>query len=189
MGFAISWLGVRGLPAEEVLTQLGLRRTDAAAGCDAALTTVATHGGWTIVFSNEFDPPLFADDSCRRLSAAAEVVRVHVEEHVMFAAASFWQGGACRWQVERDCQKDFDHLEATGDLPPFFAPIEREQKQKQQQDEEVDYLFDVPVLLAERVTGFRHDQHIEDDFRFAGVEIAAEAPKAAKSLKPWWRVW
>lgn len=129
---------------------------------EAPLSAAETKAGWTIIWSNDIrfggDEPKFA-----QLSKTAPIIVCFIEEHTMFSLAMFLQNGEAVWSISHQGDGgDIFNLEKTGDLPGFAAEIEAEQIGKQKaeggRDAGVDYVFDVPLLIAKRVSGFKHDE-------------------------------
>lgn len=62
----------------------------------------------------------------------------------------------------------------------------RDQQNEGGQDAAVDLVFDVPLLLAKELTGFKHDEQ---------PTVFERAPTAFRDLsapmrgRPWWKVW
>ena len=102
----------------------------------------------------------------------------------MVSAAAGWKDGQRVWSVTHDAQRDVEHLQAEGELPAAFAGI-REQLCSEQQTAggrkaDVDFIFDVPVKLAQTLTGYRHDADIPG----AGAdpfEVLTETPASSAS--------
>jgi hypothetical protein len=189
MGYALSWLATSA-PAQTTRDLLGLRPT----GAQATLPTVpfagaALSNGWYLVVAGTCDASLIAAPTLALLSAQAEVVACAIEEHVMFSRACAWSKGAEVWSVAHDAQRTRFDLETSGALPPFFAEL-RDQilapPAAEDHDSDVDYIFDVPLAVAQRLTGFKHDADGEparfDVFELRDGSILAPA-------KPWWRFW
>src|SRR5438876_9355455 len=117
MGFAVSWLAVRGKPPTAILTELGLCGTGVYDEVPDSphIWGADLPGGWYLVFANRCD---FVDDlPLDRLSAAAEVVTCSVEEHVMVSCASGWSNGKELWSVAHDSELGIEQVEVEGDLP------------------------------------------------------------------------
>lgn len=165
MGYAQSWLAVRGRSREAVLEALGLRATgEREEVAESPLAGAALPGGWYAVIANASGHALMRGDVLARLSQGAEVVSVDVEEHVMVSQAEGWRDGVRFWSVMHDGQQGTDHLENSGTLPEGFAAV-RDRLAAQQREAggasaDVDYLFDAPVELARGITGYRHDEDI-----------------------------
>ena len=98
------------------------------------------------------------DSIVQRLSAGCEVITADVEEHVMVSVATGWKDGQRVWSVTHDAQREMEHLQAEGELPAVFTSI-RDRLRAEQQEAggrraDVDHLFDVPVELAQTLTGY-----------------------------------
>ena len=189
MGYSLSWLATSA-PAQATRDLLGLRPT----GTQAELPTVPFAGaalsiGWYLVVAGTCDAPLIAARTLASLSAQADVVACAVEEHVMFSRACAWSKGAELWSVTHDAQRTRNHLETSGALPTFFAELRDAILSPAAADDDeadVDYVFDVPLVLAQRVTGFKHDADGEPT-RFDVFELRDGS--ILNPPKPWWRFW
>jgi hypothetical protein len=161
MGFSISWLAFAELSGSEVLERTGFRDTgvfDEANESRYSLAELPT--GWTILFANDFD--YGSAEHLVALSAGATVLSCQVEEHIMFSAAHCCEDARPSWSVWHDSQHGRYNLSTQGAPPPALAPIKRQMIAAQDRDggarSIVDYIFDIPVLLAAELTGYRHDR-------------------------------
>lgn len=191
MGFSASWFAVQGKDPEHVLGALGLSRTgEKEEFPDSGLSCVELPGGWFLVHINRFDSPLSSQATLASLSAGCRLVACRVEEHVMYSAATCLEDGVRMWHVEHDAQQDIYHLSSEGNPPSGFARIHAALKTQQDAaggaDADVDHIFEVPVVLAETMTSYRHDKEPELDdpepFEVLAREVSA-------SSKPWWKFW
>lgn len=190
MGSSLSWVAVQGRQPEVVLAQFGLRATGRYQEAPEAPTVgVKLSGGWYIVVANRCDFPFVHRRALRRLALASEVVMCTVEEHVMYSAAIGWADGREVWSVDHDARQGIRHLDACGALPPAFAEIrdrlEADQEAHGGDQPRVDFVFDVPVTLAERLTGFRHDRVLMALGK-APFEVLEPLPPR---VKRWWHFW
>jgi hypothetical protein len=164
VGFSISWVATRGVAQDTLLGRLRLRRTGRREEfAETEPATALLPGGWALVWIDEFDEPRFAHAELAALSRGCELIHVMVEEHVMYCAAESWRDGAQIWFVSHDSQQGRTNLTAIGDLPESFREIKDDCMRKQGTDERwsgirTDFVFDIPVETAYRVTGFRHDR-------------------------------
>ena len=185
MGYAQSWLAVKGKAPEAVLETLGLRRTGAReAIAGSPVVGAALPGGWYLVVAARSGHRLMRDPMVQRLSAGCDVITGDVEEHVMVSVATGWKDGQRVWSVTHDAQRDMEHLQAEGELPAAFTSI-RDRLRAEQQEAggsraDVDHIFDVPVELAQTLTGYRHDAEIPG----AGAEPFEVLVETASSEKP-----
>jgi len=120
--------------------------------------------GWYLIISNRSEQ-VASDEAMQRLSSSGgELVTCFVEEHVMFSNATSWKDGRKTWSVIHNTQKRRGHLDAEGDLPPAFGSILADLRTKQQEADanqrRVDFIFDVPVTLAQSLVGYRYDRDI-----------------------------
>ena len=163
MGFSISWVAVRGKPVSTLWEELGVRPTgERDEFPDFPIAGAELPGDWYLIFADHFDSPFLEEAALERLSSGGEVVTCAVEEHVMFSEAARWQDGRQIWSIRHDAQEGIKHLEANGELPPTFLSIRNRLTSEQEaaggERAGVDYIFDIPVELAEALTGFRHDK-------------------------------
>ena len=79
----------------------------------------------------------------------------------MVSVAAEWQAGKELWYVMHDSEDGMTSLDSTGQTPAALAGLHGAALAEQVSDD-VDYMFDVPILLAQHVTGYRHDESFED---------------------------
>jgi hypothetical protein len=145
-----------------VLATLGLRPTGEVEEIPESPISSLALGEWFLVVANDF---AFVERApLARIAQRAELVTCAVEEHVMISAASGWKAGLRSWAVRHEAERGITHLDVSGNVPPNYTVI-RDSQLKKQADARgkkagADYVFDVPVLLAEALTGFRHDRYI-----------------------------
>jgi hypothetical protein len=105
----------------------------------------------------------------------------------MFSTAAGWRDGEQIWAVTHSSEEGIEHLDSQGELPVNFALI-RDRRFSQQRAADgkglpVDYIFDIPVALAESLTGYRHDGQIPD-IGEQGFEVL-QAKEGAGRRKTW----
>jgi len=65
--------------------------------------------------------------------------------------------------------------------PPQSLPkIQTEQFARVSEDREVDFIFDIPIRVAQELVGFRHDETVERTF---------EVLRSAAGSKSKWKFW
>src|SRR3954467_736534 len=181
MGFSLGWLATRNIDPQILYEALQLRPTTMR---KPALSSAAMAGalpsGWHLLLMNRTER-LMTDAFLADVSKGGEAVGCFVEEHVMYSAAVGWRAGAKVWSVGHDSEKGTMHLDVAGDVPDAFSAVrmrcETAQRLEDAGEPEVDHFFDIPVDLAEAVTGFRHDA--------AHVGLDLEVLEAASGA--WWR--
>ena len=126
MGFAISWLAVKGKPHEAVTLELGPTPTGKIADYAKFLFTArALSCGWFLLV-DAFEHDSVKPTALAALSCNCEVVACSIEEFVGFCSLELWRNGTQAWHVEHDAQKGVEHLSHSGSLPDGLAAIKRE---------------------------------------------------------------
>ena len=198
MGFAISWLAVKGKSPEALTEELGLMPTGEMTEYGESLFTGRVlPSGWFLLVINECEHEFVKPNSLRSLSKDCEVIASSIEEHVMFCSSELWRDGTQAWRIEHDAQKSIDHVAASGNLPLDYSSIEQEHAEEQRQaggkGADVDYFFEIPLHTAKNIVGFKHDDADLEDESFEVFEFTA-TPSRRESIekhrkKPWWQLW
>lgn len=211
MGYSSWWLAVSGKEPERVLRELGLNagREEARHFYDGDVVTGSVPGGWFFVFLNRNAWAWFEEPLILALSAGCRVVTCEAEEHAMYSTATGYSDGRRLWFVEHP---EPGILNVDGNPPPELGPIAASLRAQQEEadriDEEVDYIFGIPVELAKSITGFRYDERMPEGAVFHVLEEPAPgwAPPAPASTppppsspgpklnvarpdRPWWKFW
>jgi hypothetical protein len=79
-----------------------------------------------------------------------------------------------------DAQQARDHLLVEGQPPESLARIQSEHFARVTEDREVDFIFDIPVRIAQEVVGFRRD---------TASNTAFEVLRVTSGNKPKWKCW
>ena len=162
MGVSISWLAVKDMEPEAVHKQLGLlssREFDS--DPKHPFLGRLLPSGWYLVVANRCDHPIVLDEMLSAISVHSRVVAATVEEHVMSCSSTSWWNGQLEWRVQHEADKGVTHLQVSGTPPDDLETLRQGALARQLcHDDEpgVDYIFDVPLDLAKRVVGFRHDE-------------------------------
>jgi hypothetical protein len=197
MGYAISWIAVRGKSPDTVLEELGFAHTGQFGDYgDDALVGKLLETGWYLLVADRCDCPLFESSELARLSLACELIACSIEEHVMYSESECWRDGENRWRVEHDAERGTRDLQASGDLPAHFADVARKYAEEQEAEggdaAEVDCYFEIPLQTAGQLVGFKHDEaapgHGEGQFEILKPSPAHRSASPA-DVKPWWRLW
>jgi hypothetical protein len=211
MGHSLSWLAVENAKADSTRTRLGLEITkDAAEPGEAPLVGCALPGGWYVIAARGCDHELISDVIVRAASADGTAVACSIEEHVMFSSASAWTGGGERWRVSHTGDTEIRSLTVTGEPPAELAPIRDECVAKQDAERAddrlgVDWFFEIPLLLAKGIVGFKHDEELPAGLEhgFVALRLVDGGPLAPvrsgegaqpssghrSGRRPWWRFW
>ena len=189
MGYSLSWLAVRNISSESMLDRLALYPTGArAAYATETVSGQALPDGWFLVVARGCDHRIISESALSSVSVDTEVVACSIEEHVMVSSSEGWGSGKRLWRVEHDGQESTRNLTTSGLLPDPFAKVHAQAIEDQDAEDagarEVDFFFEVPLVLAWEVVGFKHDENTSsldyDDF---------EVFKSSKAVRQWWQIW
>jgi hypothetical protein len=169
MGYAISWIAFKDKTAAQAGELLALSPSGEFTEVpERMFSGVRFENGWYVVVIDECGHKLVRERSLQRMSAAVDIVAVAIEEHVMFSSAEAWKNGRLFWRVAHASESGRRHLEEYGSFPEQYRALkERLLAAQQREDEgahEVDYVFDVPLELAEAIVGFKHDRILDGRF-------------------------
>jgi hypothetical protein len=158
VGVALSWIAAQGADGALLMERLGLEPCGSATdeiNSDYACTVLPN--GWFLVASRGMRLKL--DAALPIASANCVVLGGEVEEHVMFSRLQEYRDGQQTWSVRHDPEVERYGVATTGEPPPEFAKIHAGLSAEHEADEDgdVDYFFDVPVRLGERLCGYAHD--------------------------------
>lgn len=157
-----AWIGVQGASQEEVLGVLGLEPVpDAPAGdwFDGGFTCRTFPGGWFVVTS-ERDLDLADDLATAAATTDQMAVGCEMSTIVMYSEAHGYHGGELQWSVTHDPDDEARPLAVEGAPPAILADLEAKALKAQAGEEDVDYVFEVPMQVVGHYTGFVYD---EDD--------------------------
>ena len=196
MGFSLSWIGFRDLPLDVAAEALGM----AIGGGRAGLPDVGAAGlrldGWSTVIFTPMNDRLWTSDAVSRLSAGRDIIVVHVSETVMYVSAARWRDGVKAWSVTHDSDKGSRHLEVEG-APPAALEVLRDKWFAEQDAQDAntadpfpaDYIFEIPVELAELETGYRHDSSGWDMVELVSTDPAPPRKGFFQRLMSKFRLW
>jgi len=178
MGFSITWCAVRDGNAQKVLDQLRLSPTGDTEDVPESLISTATlDTGWRIIWYNEYGCPFLRPEDLGVISNGQEVLLCLVEEHVMASSSELWRGGTRAWRISHEGEDGPKGLAAEGDLPDCFGSIRRDMEDAQRaaggEAAGVDYIFEIPLRVAQTLVGFKHDEVTQEHF----VVLSRSRPK------------
>jgi hypothetical protein len=164
MGFRICYVACPVAP-EELARALGLTIQDQRHDMPDGDWWVArlTSSGWSILWSEDEAFGQAARPSIAKLSEGADVYLCEVNETCMWSAAEAFRNGQSLWRITHagDGEDRFD-LTVAGNPPECFAGIRKALEQEQREDDDtVDFIFEIPLAVAAEAHGFRHDQYLE----------------------------
>jgi hypothetical protein len=98
----------------------------------------------------------------------------------MYSSAVFCRDGKEIWSVVHKGEDGPDHLVAEGMLPAPFEKTSHEYRELQSNQDpadefRTDYMFEVPLILAQEITGFKHDEVPEEEQQEETKELIVTA--------------
>ena len=162
MGFRVLLIAVTGKSIDAIhhdydVTPTGMHEEIP----ESPVTAVMLPSGQYLLYINDEITP--DDRVFSRLSKNASLIACYSNETDMNSFACGWTNGVAKWSVAHDAQQNITHLETTGDLPGEFGPIRERLSAEQDDVDDVDYIFDIPVELFVSLGGIRYDDGIEAD--------------------------
>jgi hypothetical protein len=117
-----------------------------------------------VIWSNKYDCPILTK-GLLTFDGGHDVVVCHIEEHVMASSAEMWVSGTRRWWLSHEGVDGPEGLKTDGVLPQCFSAIQKEMEDAQRAEggeaADVDYIFDIPLKVAQTLVGFKHDENYE----------------------------
>ena len=81
----------------------------------------------------------------------------------MASSSEMWSGGQRKWWLSHEGGDGPKGLSTEGELPESFPAIRRDMEQLQVveggDNAEVDYIFEIPLKVAQLRVGFKHDEN------------------------------
>ena len=163
MGFSISWCAVREESADQFVQKLGLFPTgETEEFPESLISTGKLDTGWRVIWHNKYACPYLRPEDLANLSIDQEVLLCLVEEHVMASSSELWSGGKRKWWISHEGEKGPKGLSVDGGLPEAFPAIRKEMEDLQLAEggdsAGVDYIFEIPLKVAQALVGFKHDE-------------------------------
>jgi len=127
--------------------------------------------GWRLIWSNKYNCPVLMNALATFVSDY-DAVACQIEEHVMASSAELWRNGSRRWRLSHEGIDGPKGLESDGTLPQSYGAIRKEMEDAQLAEggeaADVDYIFEIPLKVAQSLVGFKHDENygaaLESDF-------------------------
>ncbi len=195
MGFRLCWMAVKGKAPEDVRNELSLRPTGQRLEFpDSKIAAAELPDGWYLIVWDRDVPDKYLDDisgvALKHISVPdCELVTCFVHEGIMISSAAFWKDGHKVWSIIHDSTQGSENLITEGDLPEGYAQIRDKALSEQRATKGVDHVFDVPLDIAQSITGYSHCQDLP------GVEtaepfeelVADPSPSAVTPKRTFWK--
>jgi hypothetical protein len=182
LGFAISWCAVREEDADQFLRELGLSPTGEIEELpESLISTGKLDTGWCVVWYNEYGCPFLGQKDLSKLSIQRDVLLCLVKEHVMASSSKLWTNGERKWWLSHEGESGPKGLAIEGEVPDVFSAIQKEMEDLQLaeggEDADVDYIFEIPLKVAQSLVGFKHDDDSTHLIRGRFHVMSKAAPK------------
>ncbi len=183
MGFTITWCAIPEEKAEQFFQRFGLSPTGEIEEIPESLISAARiDTGWSVMWYNKYGCPFLRPKDLAGISLVHDVIMCLVEEHVMASSSEMWSGGKRKWWLSYEGEDRPKGLFTDGDLPDFFPAIRKDIEQSQLAEggdsEGVDYIFEIPLKVAQTIVGFRHDEEYSHLLDGHFVAMSRTTPKA-----------
>lgn len=184
MGFSISWVAVENGNEAEVLELLKMDKNGESSEVpDSPMTILTMNNNWLVIVQDHGDKFITEDFALlTKISENRHVIACYAEEHVMCSAAYGWKHGKKIWTIEHDLNEGSQHVHTEGTLPDHFSDCLAQIENRANEDigEGCDHFFDLPHLVATKITGFSHDRDpdVEDERPFKTI-----VPRQVRSQK------
>ncbi|MDZ4760632.1 MAG: hypothetical protein SGJ21_06130 [Alphaproteobacteria bacterium] len=156
MSFSVVWFGVQGKSPAAFLERAGYSDTgEEDAFADADVSGATYPDGWYVVVGSDLD--LFEVEELKAWSADARVVAVVNDEENLTSLATEWRDGKIVWSISHEPKDGEPVLAVEGTLPDVFEEVKRNYLDKLDGATPMEIAFEVPIEVAFRITGFRHD--------------------------------
>src|SRR5262245_54097091 len=124
MGYALSWLAIKGKAPATILDALHLRATGHREEiCKSRLVSASSAAGWYLIIAQGAEHRLISDSVIEQSSRGGEAVTCTLEEHVMFSEACGWRDGQRIWLVTHEGEHGPKDVTASGSLPHNYLAI------------------------------------------------------------------
>lgn len=161
MSFNLAWFAVHGIAPDEFLERAGFEETgEVDEYFEAAHSCGELPGGWFVMVTDKAD----LADAARlaKWSAGGRLIACVILEDQSTSLSMEWRDGKQVWSVYWDGGAEQKQLQVEGKLPDSFEAIHADitnlQAEMEKDGGEDDIVFELPLDLAEEITGFRHDQ-------------------------------
>jgi len=189
MGFSISWIAVKDRKLNQVIEYLGIDSTNEVEEFpESDISGADLPNGWCHIQFSDFDSPFIQEAALQKISDSTQVIFCQIEEHVMYSKSCCWENGRFSWSSEHDAQQDLRHIISNGEIPDDFEKIKKDHLDMQdQEDSDVDCIFEVPLALASLITSIKHDELPEEEIEYQVLKTSTDCEFKSK---PWWkRIW
>jgi hypothetical protein len=162
VGFCTSWIAIRGKGKPQLLNELCLvDTTESDLANESPISGAEFNSGWFLLVLKDIEHPYVGEEFLARLSRDCEAVGAQVFEGIMYSSSFPFRNGKREWKITHHPEDGIEGIETDGVFPAEFELIKSDLEKRQRESgdaEGVDYIFDVPLKMAESICGYAHDQ-------------------------------
>jgi hypothetical protein len=147
--------------ADQFMQTLGLTPTGKTEEIPESLTCIGKlDTGWRVIWHNEYGCPYLQPQDLARLSMDNDLLLCLIEEHVMASSSELWSKGKRQWWLSHEGENGPKGLEVDGHPPENYSAIRKEMEDLQLAEggDDADYIFEIPLAVANSLVGFKHDE-------------------------------
>ncbi len=194
MGFSISWLAVKTNDMDRLFEMAEVSpTTESDEWLESDFSGSGLQDGWYFFQAQGCDHPIISGDSLSRISTLGETIACSIEEHVMVSIAEGWNDGATSWKIAHNAQEGMFDLSADGELPAHYEAIKddfvSQQNAEGGEEADVDFIFDIPLQVAKKICGYKHDEGPPPWIPPGPVTFTQLGTSKARLKKAWWKLW
>jgi hypothetical protein len=157
MGYRISIIVTALADAESVLNRLGLKSGVESDIDNESPVSGAPNDGQYLIWVND-DHRHVSHEDLAEASSRCGLLTLRANETVMYSEITKFENGRPLWSLMHYSEEGPDHLAVWGEPPAGWPEILSGLRRENEGDDDTDYVFDVPVILFEQLTGFRYDR-------------------------------
>ena len=194
MGFSISWLAVKTDDLDRLFEMAEVSpTTESDEWLESDISGSGLKDGWYFLQAQGCDHPIISGDFLSQISTLGQTIACSVEEHVMVSITEGWNDGARSWKIAHNAQEGMFDLSADGEPPAHFETIKDDfvsrQKAEGGEDADVDFIFDIPLQVAKKICGYKHDEGSPLWIPPGPVAFTQLGKSETTASKPWWKFW
>jgi hypothetical protein len=183
MGYNLQWLAVKNKDEKNILKTIELKSTRQYEELPEADFNATKINDWYLISNNCREVyELFTDAMIKKLSKNCQVIKVDVCESTMFSIAECWEDGKSIWSILHNSEYGTGHLNIEGNPPKILDDIVNQCKKKQSEERDADYIYEIPIELANELVGYRHDEDIEQDEAQWVILVPDDKPNRIKYM-------
>lgn len=181
MGLTASWIAIKGVDKEDLFDRLSLEEIgETTDEFSKDFAFAETSEGWSILLLGKWPPDI--NEIVAQAAPCGSALAGLMVENVTYSEVRGYSDGQLSWSVSRYADKGGTIVH--GDPPEPFLDIRQrlEAEQAASGRDDVDYLFDLPLDLAESLSGY-YPGSAGQNWRVLGRKSQGKAkPDQARSL-------